>query len=179
MQTKKCADCGVEKVLDQFGPTKQQLKFGVKSRCRECEKQYKRDWVQRNPEKKAKYDEGTKEFQRNNRDKVRAWNTAYRKRITKEKPEQVAQYQAKAYYKRRYKVTLEWRNSKIAEQNGLCKICGRLPGQKGLMVDHCHTTGKVRQLLCGQCNMSLHKLENDYDWVMKATAYVKENSCAL
>jgi hypothetical protein len=36
-------------------------------------------------------------------------------------------------------------------QDGLCKIC-RKKSHKTLCVDHCHKSGKVRGLLCSQCN---------------------------
>lgn len=38
-------------------------------------------------------------------------------------------------------------------QGGVCYICRRATGaHKRLSVDHCHTTGLVRGLLCGPCN---------------------------
>jgi formate dehydrogenase maturation protein FdhE len=38
-------------------------------------------------------------------------------------------------------------------QNGACAICGKKPDR--LVVDHCHSTGKMRGLLCHQCNTVL------------------------
>ena len=47
----------------------------------------------------------------------------------------------------------------IARHNGLCDLCGTtVPGGRpgrGFHVDHCHTTGRVRGMLCQPCNMQL------------------------
>ena len=63
-------------------------------------------------------------------------------------------------------------------QNGLCAIClTRAKDSRGreLNVDHCHTTGKVRGLLCSSCNMGIGMLLDDYQNLARAAAYLKEN----
>jgi hypothetical protein len=173
-QVKRCADCKIEKVLADFGPTTQQLKFGVKSRCRDCEKEYKRKWVQADPVRRARQDEATRNWQANNREKVRAWNRDYKKRRFQEKPEQFRAYERKCRLKRMYGVTPEWFDEQAEKQNGMCKICGGPPESKGLCIDHNHKTGQVRALLCTRCNTALHKMENDLGWIRKAEAYLLE-----
>ncbi len=47
-----------------------------------------------------------------------------------------------------------------SEQGGLCAVCGtaghmRGDGKVGLVLDHCHKTGKARAMLCGRCNVAL------------------------
>lgn len=47
-----------------------------------------------------------------------------------------------------------------AEQKGRCKVCGcegaKLgDGTVGLVLDHCHATGRPRAMLCGPCNAAL------------------------
>jgi hypothetical protein len=168
---KKCTKCGQEKELSCFGPTKQQLKNGVKSWCRDCERAYKAEWAKKDPVRQANYQAKSRG---NNREKIRAWNRDYAERTRKAHPEKVAIWQQRAFFKRRYGVSLEWRDAKIAEQGNLCKICGLPPGngENGLAVDHCHKTGKVRDLLCVRCNTALHKMEADLDWFRKAEAYL-------
>lgn len=43
----------------------------------------------------------------------------------------------------------------LEEQKGCCAICGKHQSKlkSKLHVDHCHVTGKVRQLLCKTCNI--------------------------
>lgn len=67
---------------------------------------------------------------------------------------------------RRYGITLDDYNKMRKDQNYSCAICGRhedkVKGKVGvrpLHIDHCHTTGKVRGLLCGRCNTSLERFE--------------------
>ena len=51
-----------------------------------------------------------------------------------------------------YGITLEEYEQMIQSQNSCCKICER---SEKLFIDHCHTTGAVRGLLCNQCNVAL------------------------
>lgn len=63
------------------------------------------------------------------------------------------------------------------EQNGLCKICN-VPQEKltrKFHVDHCHSTGKIRGLLCGSCNQGLGYYKEDIQLFQKAIDYLKEN----
>lgn len=66
------------------------------------------------------------------------------------------------------------------EQEGVCAICGREQmqaarnGKKPLHVDHCHATGKVRGLLCKECNTTLGHIEKE-EWLTKALAYLERS----
>lgn len=76
-----------------------------------------------------------------------------------------------AHFLRTYGITLDEYNKLLAEQGGVCAICGRGPevsptkrgqGRSGrLVVDHCHETGRIRGLLCTWCNKALGNLEDD------------------
>lgn len=59
-------------------------------------------------------------------------------------------------------------------QNYACAICHReLPElEHGLVVDHDHVTGKVRALLCGNCNTALGLLGDDVARIQRAAEYV-------
>ncbi|MGQ5576747.1 endonuclease VII domain-containing protein [Streptomyces sp. ECR3.8] len=59
------------------------------------------------------------------------------------------------HLKLRYGITIEQYEQMLASQRGGCAICGSFPGGKRLAVDHCHVTGRVRALLCPQCNRSI------------------------
>ncbi len=64
-------------------------------------------------------------------------------------------------------------NEMLTSQNNLCAICNRPESKKSkqgvvrsLAVDHCHSTGKVRGLLCFDCNTTLGKVERNYDKIV-------------
>ena len=57
--------------------------------------------------------------------------------------------------KTKYNITIEQYDEMLDAQGGGCAICGVKPTNKRLAVDHCHTTGKVRGILCTGCNTGL------------------------
>jgi recombination endonuclease VII len=52
--------------------------------------------------------------------------------------------------KAKYGITLEDYAAMLERQDGQCAICGT--ADEKLVVDHNHTTGRVRSLLCHLCN---------------------------
>jgi hypothetical protein len=58
---------------------------------------------------------------------------------------------------KKYKISPEEFDEMFIKQSGLCAICGSNPETEGkvLYIDHCHSSGKVRGLLCQKCNTGL------------------------
>lgn len=67
-------------------------------------------------------------------------------------------------------------------QNGKCAICDQPETQsrggkvKALAVDHCHTTGRIRGLLCCDCNQGIGKLKDDLIIIRRAADYLDKHS---
>lgn len=60
-----------------------------------------------------------------------------------------------------------------AMQQAKCAICDTKPDKyPGLVVDHCHTTGKVRGLLCTKCNLGLGHFKDNKEALAKAALYL-------
>lgn len=60
---------------------------------------------------------------------------------------------------------------------GVCGICGCAEENKmALAVDHCHTSNKVRGLLCNNCNNGLGRFKDDPGLLQLAITYLKENN---
>lgn len=81
---------------------------------------------------------------------------------------------------RTYGITLAEYDSLFAAQGGKCAIClgdpkGRNAVNGRFDVDHCHKTGRVRGLLCGDCNTSLGKLNDDVPSLQRAIQYLEGN----
>lgn len=83
---------------------------------------------------------------------------------------------------KKYGITPEIYAIMHEEQLGLCDICMKPEKRKsygkvhGLCVDHCHSTGKVRGLLCSECNTGIGKLGDTIEGLEKALAYLKRTS---
>ncbi len=65
-------------------------------------------------------------------------------------------------------------NRMLAEQGGVCAICRNVcKTGKRLAVDHDHATGRVRGLLCANCNTGLGKFGDSLLTLEAACAYLK------
>lgn len=64
-------------------------------------------------------------------------------------------------------------NNMSVSQGGKCAIC--LNGSK-LYVDHDHSSGKVRELLCSNCNTGLGMLKDSIELVGRALEYLTKHS---
>jgi hypothetical protein len=102
-----------------------------------------------------------------NAKRVKEWNLA--------NPGKHAITQRKVQLKRNYDVTIEQYAKLFEDQLGSCKICGIHQDKlkKKLDVDHCHTTGKIRGLLCNSCNLGLGNFTDNISFLIKATDYLK------
>lgn len=82
--------------------------------------------------------------------------------------------------RRTYGISLDQYNILLEAQNYVCAICGKpeidICNKKGatrnLAVDHCHTTGRVRGLLCRGCNQGLGNFKEDISSLKKAIQYI-------
>jgi hypothetical protein len=74
-----------------------------------------------------------------------------------------------------YGITLERFNQMRASQDFLCGICGKheTDSNKGLHIDHCHETKRVRGLLCNSCNLAIGQLKHNVTILRKAIEYLE------
>lgn len=171
--TKICTWCHKEQPLESFHKAKG-YRGGRRTWCKNCchEKnkvkkataEYKaqqRDYSRRTRENFAEREKRRlrmKTWRANNVERVRAANIA------------------------RYGLTFEAFNELLVAQHGCCKICGlKLVPMGGPQknekahIDHCHATGTVRGLLCGQCNIMLGAAKDRVEVLLAAAEYLYVN----
>ncbi len=86
-------------------------------------------------------------------DRKKAWQRAWYAR----NKQRARQAQRESRLKCQYGLTPQQFSEMVTRQGGACIIC-RVPGKK-LNIDHCHTTGKVRGILCHGCNTIVGAIE--------------------
>lgn len=144
---KSCSICLKVKPAEDFYPRKNRP-LGLSPQCIDCEKKRAarnmRERRRRDPEQARKYD---REYRRKNPDKVKNMSL-----------------------KKNYKIDLIEYKAMFARQEGRCEICSNYDR---LNVDHCHSTKKVRSLLCGNCNKGLGHFKDNLQLLEAAIQYLK------
>lgn len=158
---RKCRVCHNELADERFSITKKADKSGVvreylDTTCMVC----RRNKYLAKPGKREIHRQGTKNWYRDNPEK------------------------AKSQRLKRYGIDLEGYNELRAKQNYCCVVCkknekdvsqgrAKTPAT-ALHVDHDHATGKVRGLLCTNCNIILGKCYDDVKILKQAITYLQD-----
>jgi len=74
---------------------------------------------------------------------------------------------------RRYGISPEEYEQMFKAQRGKCCLCGYSHPHRPLHVDHNHTTGKTRALLCNWCNTAIGYAREDVEILKKMIRYLK------
>ena len=132
----------------------------------EARKKYQKEYYLKNKEVLLAY---RKNHYLNNKD---SYHTRLRKWY-KETPEA----RKKIVRKNVYGITPEQYNEIFEKQKGCCFTCNihHTDLKRGLLIDHCHTTGKVRGLLCHNCNRGLGLMKDDPNILETAARYVRRH----
>jgi hypothetical protein len=161
VNAKACTRCGEEKPLEEFR-RRAASADGLRPDCKPCHTEQSRAWRAANPERA--------------RATVRAWR---QRNPERNKANRRALYR-KHDLKKDFGLTIEEYDAMLAAQLGVCAICGReetatYRGRiRQLAVDHDHETGKIRGLLCGQCNRGLGCFTDDSARLIAAATYLDE-----
>lgn len=153
-----CKDCGVAHTYPhRTGPRKTRCDLCVRER--NAERQMK--WRAANPER-------NQAASRRGYEKVKSDPVRYAEWLQRGRDNALI---------RTYGITRAEVDAMREAQGDLCAICGN--GHKGvgdrLHIDHCHTTGEVRGLLCSKCNTALGLLDDDPDRMRSMIEYVERN----
>jgi hypothetical protein len=140
----------------------------VCSKCRVLNTKRWRDkkWENENPGKvKESY---RKYYQKNKEKKLEYCKEQYLKN---------KEHRKWAAIKRKYGITKDDFDKLFKAQNESCAICGKKDfTQWTLNIDHCHTTGKVRGILCNNCNTAIGALQEDVTILLNAIKYIHRHN---
>jgi len=88
------------------------------------------------------------------------------------------------YLQRTYGISLYEFEHRLKEQHHCCPLCGRvldirytnkLLNPASACVDHCHTTGVVRGILCNECNRGLGYFKDSPEALLRAASYLQNS----
>lgn len=160
---------------------------------RKAQREYQREWRRKNPDRVRQYaerekSEERKEYRRRyyqrNREKIlkrtaeryrrdpelREVKKARARQWAEKNPELMRERRRRSWAKLRYGLTLDELDAILAAG---CALCG---ATEQLMVDHCHTSGKVRAALCRTCNTGLGQFGDDPARLRAAADYLEKHA---
>ncbi|MFV8127612.1 endonuclease VII domain-containing protein [Streptomyces syringium] len=177
-ESKRCARCQEVKPRGAFAANRS-LRDGLQSYCRECVAEYhqQRQLAKgKNVRPRVAAPDGHKYCRRCEEIKPHSqWDrnsSASDGLSTRCKACRAVEGRA-GHLKRTYGITEAERDGMISSQMGTCPICLSAPA---VHVDHDHGTGKVRGVLCFNCNSALGKLRDDRGAMRRAIAYLEGNA---
>ena len=146
-------------------------------------KEAQKKWKDANKEAIKEYN---KKYRQENREKVlelqKAWredNKEHRKEYAKDYLTKRPDYFVNKHLEYSYGITLDDFNAMREKANYSCQGCGKHEKdtpRKRLFVDHCHTTGAIRGLLCQQCNTALGMANDNPEILASLISYLRENN---
>lgn len=131
---------------------------------------------------KEKLQEYFKEhYQANKESKIK-----YQQEYYQQNKERVSRRMRERHLKLSYNLTSQQYLEKVIAQENCCAICKKPEHRllktgdvKPLSVDHNHTTGVVRELLCNDCNAMLGFAKENLEVLQNAINYLQKHSYVL
>lgn len=159
----KCISCLEVKPIEHFGRGKSQRYTDRKNRCKECESFLERQ------KRKARQERREQEKER---EREALLSLTYQERINI-----IDRKLYNKQLKRVYGIPIERYDEMLRQQNGVCAICHNPPDKhEKLVVDHNHTTGHIRGLLCKHCNWGLGNFKDSPENLINAAKYLKNST---
>jgi hypothetical protein len=153
MQLKHCPKCGHDLPIEESFSRNKRARDGRQAWCKSC------------------HGASVVESQRKHRDAYNARQRAW----TEKNRKQVRSLHRDKHLQRIFGLTPDEYDRMLAEQGGVCAIC-KQPETKflngritNLVIDHNHSTGHIRGLLCDRCNRMIG-YSQDNDWLLRNAA---------
>jgi len=171
MDTKRCGTCKEIKCISKFHADKHRPD-GLCSSCKECRKKS----VEKNIVAWRKY---RRQWYAKNKKRIREVGRKSQAQRWAKHPEHMKRLRRNRRLGDCFGISLAEYNRLLFLQGGKCLICEtEKPGgcKTYMSVDHNHTTGKVRGILCGNCNTILGIAHDNPERLRKAADYLEEHS---
>lgn len=98
------------------------------------------------------------------------------KQCAKQMNAQIKDHTLDLSLQRKYGIDFSEYSQMLDDQSGVCAICSEAcVTNKRLSVDHCHTSGKVRGLLCNRCNRAIGLFGDSSRLLKIAANYLERN----
>lgn len=149
-------------------PNHPELDVKAKGLCSKC---YAKQFKANNEDYKLRSYARAKEWREKNPERIKH-NYEKRKERQRNDPFHFSR-RRNNMLKGKYGIDNDTYEEMFKSQNGCCKLCSIPEGKFKLHVDHCHTTGKVRGLLCHQCNWYLGKVDKDLGIIDRIKLYLE------
>ncbi len=160
---KTCGKCKVEQPISNFFRNKRS-KDGLRWDCKSCNSTYTNSCYKTNLSFREKAKARAKTYYSNNKEQV--IKRLHGDRIVRKD----------RILKHKYGVGIEVYNTMLKNQDFRCKVCNveSSKGNRSLCIDHNHTTGKVRGLLCHNCNVALGLVREKIEVLNGLIKYLEE-----
>lgn len=154
---KTCCRCRVLKRVEEFYSSKN--RESRSAACKECSKINKREWDEKNREKRIAYAQA----------RIKRLRDSCNPRYLSMRKLSHTKDGAKKYGYIACNATIDEVESRFRTD---CEICGREVG-RSIHLDHCHKSGDFRGFICGRCNSLLGFAGDSVELLRKAIIYLK------
>ena len=175
MDLQTCSKCGQSKPVEAFSRSAR-APSGYLRQCKDCKNAYLREYLANSEDQRRKARKRQWEWRQDPEN--RAYENAKGYDRARQDSGRQALASRKHLYKKLYGITIEEYDQMVIDQGGGCYICKSPPSgkHKYFHVDHCHTTGQTRKLLCSACNTGLGCFQDSIELLLKAAAYLEAHA---
>jgi len=148
----------------------------------EARKLYTKIWKQQNKDRVKQHEVNHRLKIKQGPQEVRDNITEFQKNYYQENKSKISKQMRERHLKIKYNLTSDQYVEMVYHQNNCCAICGnvetrvdKLGDIRPLCVDHNHTTGEVRELLCNDCNALLGFAKENLEVLENAIQYLQKH----
>ena len=116
-------------------------------------------------------------WQQSNKKKCRAASDKWRNKV--KSTDHYKRRQRSQNLMKQYDITIEQWEEMFVAQGSVCAACGSTDPRHvlGWQTDHCHTTNRVRGVLCGGCNRALGHMRENAVAIVALANYIRRFQC--